>query len=213
MPAHFSSVPLKPSPESTRNNHRMLAAISPERGISAAVLRCYVGAMPSEQKPKRPFAVYCIILLELYLAVSSLYFVWKATSVLRPDVDVATGCEDARYMMSPPDDVSFCMSHGLDQAKSDVMFNGLAIVAMDVFFIVTAVGLWQLQKWARSWLAGTCVTQLAFCARWILITKAVGIPDISDHIAHYEIPEIAVTLLVLVALYSTSVPQAFGATD
>lgn len=169
--------------------------------------------MSSEQKPKRPYAVYCIVLLELYLAGSGLYVVSKATVVLKPDVDIATACEAARPLMMPPDSVSFCMSTGSDQAKSDVLFNGMAVVAIDIFFIVTAVGLWQLQKWARSWLVATCVSQLAFIARWILITKAVGIPDISDHIAHYEIPAIAVTLVVLVALYSTSVPKAFGATD
>jgi uncharacterized membrane protein YqjE len=169
--------------------------------------------MVAQQKPKRPVAIYCIVLLELYLVASSIYCIWKATSVLRPGVDIATACEDARPLMSPPDDVSFCMAHGLDQAKSDVFFNGFAIIAMDIFFVVTAVGLWRLQKSARSLLAGTCVTQLAFCARWLLITKVAGIPDMSDHTAHYEIPEIAVTLVVLVALYSTSVPQAFGATD
>jgi hypothetical protein len=169
--------------------------------------------MSLEQRRKRPFAVYCIVLLELYLAVSSLYFVCKAASVLKPDVDVATACEDARYIMSPPDDGGFCMSRGLDQAKSDFFFNGLTMVAMDIFFIVTAVGLWRSQKWARSSLVGTCVTQLAFCARWLLFTKVAELPDITDQSTHYVIPEIAVTLVVLVALHSTSVPQAFGATD
>ena len=173
----------------------------------------YVGPMALEQRPKRPFAVYWIVLLELYLAVSGLYVVSKATAVLRPDIELATACEAARPLMTPPDSMSLCMSFGLDQAKSDVLFNGMAVAAIDIFFIVTAVGLWQLQKWARSWLAATCVGQLAFIARWILISKAVGIPDISNHISRYEVPEIAVTLVVLVALYSTSVPKAFGATD
>jgi len=168
--------------------------------------------MVSEQRSKRPFAVYCIVLLELYLVASTGYCVWRARSVFRTDVDPVAACQDALPLLTPPDGLSLCATFGLDQAKSDVLFNGFAMLGFDIFFLVTAVGLWRLQKWARSCLVTTCVTQLAFLARWLVIAKAVGIPDLFDQAARYEVPEIAILLVVLVALHSTSVPKAFGAT-
>jgi len=95
--------------------------------------------MVSEQRSKRPFAVYCIVLLELYLVASTGYCVWRARSVFRTDVDPVAACQDALPMLTPPDGLSLCATFGLDQAKSDVLFNGFAMLGFDIFFLVTAV--------------------------------------------------------------------------
>lgn len=169
-----------------------------------------LNAMAVEHKPKRPLVVYCIVLLELYLAGHNLFFVTKASSVFRPGVDLATACEDARHLLTPPDDVSSCMSHGLDEAKADVLFNGVIKIGFAVFFAVTSIGLWQLQRWARNLLAGACFVQLAFCARWLLFAKVAGWHTSRDPAPGFVVPQMAVELALLMALFSSGVPEAFG---
>src|SRR5438874_9025297 len=168
--------------------------------------------MPAEQKPRRPLVIYGIVLLHFYLAAHGLYFVVKASNIFRSGIDVRSGCEDARRMLRPPDSVASCIEYGPDSVKAGVLFNDLESIGFAVFFVITAIGLWLLQRWARNLVAGACLVQLAFSLRWLLFSKFAGLRTRRDPSDHSVLLQMAIELLVLLALgYGTGVPEAFGA--